>query len=196
MTIPFNRPNLGNILFYGLIITNIFMVTVLLQREQPVESDLSGFDEVCEILISASNYQYLSEDVPFNSGLATDSILSIVLQTNLLLVLRINETQCDICVVESIADFKEYLENNSPVKGAILASFSNNSDFEAFRLQNKGISVFNVPRINLRVEEINNPYLFVVDGSLKTRMVIVHQKEFPEKTKNYFEALTRFIELQ
>ena len=185
-----------NLTFYFLVSLNIIVLVFVITRSSPERENNFNSDNAVKSLISSRNFEYLTEGFSLNIGPQNDSLYFLSINYGNLIILRISEYQCDICVLEAITDFRKFLNDNISFNGIIITSISKSDEFEAFKLKNNSMPVFNVNHLYFKVEEINNPYFFLIDHQLKVKMVMVHQKEFPEKTANYFEALKIYLNSQ
>ncbi|MFO7574247.1 MAG: hypothetical protein R6W67_03725 [Bacteroidales bacterium] len=181
--------SIRNATFYLLLLLNLIVIVVLFVKPRDVESNYLPSDKAISSIIRASDLQYKSEGLQVFIYEWTDSLLLKCLKHGCALILRIGDKHCEVCVTEALMDFNDFISQNDISYGIILASYDNTMDFEHLKNRYKNISVMNIGAIDLPVDEINNPYLFLVDRSMLTDMVFVHQKEFPEKTKGYFEAV-------
>ncbi len=181
---------LKNAIFYLLILINVFVVIILLQkRTDRQEVEYFPTEKAIATLFRTSDYQYRSEGLQVNLLDMTDSLFYQCLVFGHVLILRISDKHCDVCVSEALMDFEDFTKQNPHIKGIILASYDNYSDLFHIRSRYSNIHVMNVGRLNFPVDELSTPYLFLTNRTMLTDMVFVHQKEFPEKTKGYFEAI-------
>jgi hypothetical protein len=162
------------------------------RANQPTNEDVSYS---VKSLLASIDLAYKSEAMQPDIGTYIDSIFLLHLNRSPILCLRISQKHCEICTFEALADFKSY-GALIPLVKIVFTDFNEPMSVSAFKSSNKDFIVLDLKSLGLKAEEASNPFIFLLDTDMKTNMIFVHQKEFPEKTKNYFEAVTRLVELQ
>ena len=106
------------------------------------------------------------------------------------LIVRYSELNCNSCV-DSLLHYtsifaKEVGENNVMV----WASYSSIRDFHLlFRLNKAKLNICNIESQISEYDQINNPYVFVLDEDLTIRRLFFPHKELPDNTKRYFDTI-------
>jgi len=184
----------GILIVFLILINGIFLIKII-NRQKNVErvKPPQDIDYAIRSLSEAVIVGYKTEGLPVNLRNNQDSLFLLTLIHNKALILRISDTHCEACTTEALSDLLGFSSDLNVVK-VILTNYINSRSIEVFKTTYPDFFVFNEESVDLPIERINTPYLFIVDRSMLTDMVFVHQKEFPEKTKGYFEALKNRFE--
>lgn len=181
---------LQGILVLFLIVLNVFFIVKIMNKQKNTETVPSNHssDYAIRSLTEAVIIGYKTEGLPIYLRFNQDSLFLLTLMHNRALVLRISDTHCEACTTEALYDLLEY-SSGLDAAVVVLTNFINSRSVDVFRISHPDFVVLNEASIDLPVERLNTPYFFLTDRTMLTDMVFVHQKEFPEKTKGYFEAL-------
>jgi hypothetical protein len=187
------RAYLQNTVIAILFALNAFAIYSILVREKNPINATPNTDYAVNSLLKALKHEYLSNGIMPILNDNMDSIFILTLQAEHLIVLRISDKQCESCSIEALADFKRLSETLNTTR-LIITDFHDPRTMDSFKAAHKYANVLNISELSLPVEEINSPYMFLLDNKLKTSMTFVHQKEFPEKTESYFNALQKQLD--
>lgn len=175
---------------FFLIALNVFLLLKVTNRHKnaDVVSGNQNGNYAIRSLTEAVTMGYKTEGLPIFLKNNHDSLFLLTLIHDRVLILRISDTNCEACTTEALSDLLEYSSSIVALK-VVLANFSNSRSIDVLKISYPNLIILNEASIDLPIERINTPYLFLTNRSMLTDMVFVHQKEFPEKTKGYFEAL-------
>ena len=183
-------PRMQGILIILLIAVNVLFILKIIAKQKDAERmpTIQGSDYAIRSLTEAGLIGYETEGLPISLKNNQDSLFLLTLVHNRVLILRISDTHCEACTTEALSDL---LENSASLDVAVivLSNFINKRTLDIFKLSYPNYYVLNEESIDLPVERINTPYMFITNRSMLTDMVFVHQKEFPEKTQGYFSVL-------
>jgi len=193
-----SRSVLRNIVFSILVSANAIIVFFVFIKSSGSHSrDIVSRNEDYAIksLLMSIKGTYESEGLYLDFSSNYDSLFVLALQNKMVFVLRLTEYQCESCAIAAISDFTDLIKGLSGCF-IVLTSYSNDNSFKAFRQSHQEMVVLNEIDLQLPIEKLNTPYMFLMDNKMQTDMVFLHQKEFPEKTEGYFAAIKkRFSEL-
>lgn len=112
-----------------------------------------------------------------------------------LLVLRISELSCSMCVDSALMNVKRFIEDHDLEDRVLfLTSYKRERDLILFRrLYQIDYPVYNIGenQITLPVESRNVPYMFVTDSTLLSRSLFIPERTFPKLTKRYLDFVKK-----
>lgn len=108
------------------------------------------------------------------------------------LIFRYSELHCDECVDQQIESLKKYKERIGNENILILADYANINNLILFkRLNSIEIPVYRLSKkMNLKLEEKDVPYFFVIDSSFTARDFFIPIKEIDGYTDNYLNIIS------
>jgi hypothetical protein len=104
------------------------------------------------------------------------------------LVFRYSELNCQQCVDTVFKRLKQLAEEVGKEKILILSSYSNHRDLLLFKRINQiDLEVYNLneTKLDISVEEVNIPYMFLLDNDFRAKFVFIPEKTMPQLTDNY-----------
>ena len=183
-----------NLFITAFVIFNLtLLVIVLLSFAKNRVNNKYISNDAAVSLIKASEYQYNCEKKVISITEYADSLFRLANTGVPLLVLRISETHCEVCTVQALTDFLELAKSISSYKLLIISSYGDERQLGSMKNRVYPIPVINVKTTNSLMEETNTPYLFLLYPTLETSMYILYQKEFPEKSAAYFNAVKKIL---
>lgn len=187
-----------------LMILNIYLLFQLQVTKMSVQSNEKEYNRVLNeekrsswLMFKNMLFQYQDEGillddlklVPYDSS-DPFSISSLV-DNDTKLFFRFKETNCIICVNK----FMEVLKNipdSFPIEHlVILCGYENFHEYRVFVTKNNmKMKVFNIDELpNLIVEEINEPYFFVLNKNLRIQNIYIPDKNNAENVNRYLSCL-------
>ena len=181
-------------------------------KKQKVEGSISSYNlkkhENDEFKIYKSNFEesILNSNFEFTGTVVKDSMNNMIpLKSifndgqNQLLICRFSQRHCESCVDAIIQTLQKNLDDIGIDNIVCFGNHRNNRVFQkTLPLYGiEGMKVYNVPQINLPVEELNYPYFFVLDNSLQISNVFVPEKGLSHITIKYLESIdNRFFNIK
>lgn len=108
------------------------------------------------------------------------------------LVMRYSELHCDVCVDETMKQLKRFTEEIGQDQVLLISSYANPRDMYTFkRLNQIQLPLYNLgeQKLDLRAEEADVPYLFVIGPDQKVDLVFLAYKEAPELLSRYLNIV-------
>lgn len=109
------------------------------------------------------------------------------------LVCRFSQSHCESCVDATIQTLLPVIDSIGKDNVVFLGNHHNNRIFKGtLPLYNiEKMNVYNAPTLNLPAEDLGYPYFFILNSSLQTSNVLVHEKGFPQLTIEYLEKIKK-----
>lgn len=195
----------NKILYIGIFIILIFNVYLLCK----VSGEEENYNNAMNFATTKDNLLGLYK-INFDAGLNNNGSILDSLQTLLnistkeeqriidvfqdrtrLLVCRFSELNCQECAIYSIVKMINY----SDVIGKDNIMFwgynenSRNLSIMKERIGIDDMEVFNCIPFDIPIEELCQPYYFIIDSSLVMSDVFIPDKSFPEHTNHYIEMI-------
>ena len=186
------------------IISNVYLLIKLIKTEQTLEyitekyTLLSIKEERSSFhLKNNANIQHRMEQIPLpevsikNVKNKEDITLKTLCKEDSILVFfRFKETHCDACIQSTLNLLKKFLSEHEIFNIIILSGYANIRQFSAFaQSQSNKMKVYNVENIPWQVDEIDEPYFFVVTKGKYVNNVFIPLKEDNIYTENYINML-------
>ncbi|GHV27867.1 hypothetical protein FACS1894176_10120 [Bacteroidia bacterium] len=108
-----------------------------------------------------------------------------------ILVLKFSELNCIECVMYAIVKLRKIAETIGVDNIVFIGSYQDNRNLHIQKkhLGLQGMNVYNIPQLNLPIEESVVPYYFLLDKTLKVSNVFVPEKSTPELTNIYLDLV-------
>jgi hypothetical protein len=172
----------------------IFLIRIANIHPSSTEQNLHA--ELHHMLCEKIFIQYQSENSVINnmSGNIEQNEkidLKSLLSDRLTLIFRYNENDCSACVEEALKPLMEFSTKMGIRNILIITSSHNVRTMNIFIRQHApGIHVFNSNEdINLPVEKWDTPYFFLIDNSLRVKLVFIPVKEIQNYTWEYLNII-------
>lgn len=183
-----------------LILSFIFTVWGCNNQKTSVNTSTSIDSSLIEVVAQDLYYQEktngqkvesLKNPKALNSNLRLNEFLN---EKGVLLALRINDTNCNLCIEAELEDIKILTALLSEKRLVIFATFKNKrslnlmlsglTDLEipVFHFQNTSFSLF--------ADEMNTPYYFTLNQSLTVANTFIPIKGVPNLSSSYFKAIS------
>ena len=121
-----------------------------------------------------------------------DNILSTVdvMSAGKKLIVRYSELNCNSCVDSLLQYASNFAKEVGDDNVMVWASYSNIRNFHLlFRLNKAKLNICNVNSQISEYDQIDNPYVFILDEDLTIRRLFFPHKELPDNTKKYFNTI-------
>lgn len=165
--------------------------TVLSDLKYEYERKEGGKDFALATLKEDMRLCYRNEGVTFSPDLQlyengkTVQKLSSILQEKTL-VIRVSQLHCQACL-SVIIPMLEKLENKNVM---YWMDYTNKRYMEEFKKNcNVQHRFFKISSLPLSIEELNVPFMFLLDKDMKTDCVFIPHKELPKQIKEYLEIV-------
>jgi hypothetical protein len=183
-------------------VLNAFLLYKLFWTEQYYENTINNMtllksDQLMSYDINLK-MNLLNDGINLENMLLTDSsnikveISNLFHTKDIFLVCRFSELHCQECVVYSIVKLlnqsKTIGNTNILFWGAYEHVKSLNIAKERLGIQN--MSVYNISNLNIPAEEIEYPYYFVIDKTLRISNLFVPNKSVPDLANSYLKTIT------
>ena len=148
-------------------------------------SELSKYDT----LQFGSEDRMVSSDLQLRDLGGNLTTLGSLISSGPKLVFRYSELNCNVCYQKVLDELSGLIKKIGPENILIITSYSNQRELYNFmRINNITKNVFNIgsATLGLPVDDYDVPYLFVLDRSLKTKLLFIPFKQNPVMTKKYF----------
>lgn len=174
----------------------------LKRLEEQYEAKCEQFDYEHVLLESLKDCSGVAMEVE-NLVVADDSLkdyqgkvvrLSDVLGNDKKLFVRYTQENCGSCVDFILPFVRNLSDSIGADKVIFLASYDSNHLLKIFKKTNKLQNpIFNLEtgKLKLPIELKNQPYLFLMDKSMKAELVFIPLKAIPQMTKDYFSVLQK-----
>ncbi len=197
------------LLFFVIICINILLLIKVIylsgikDTNAVVVEKYSKLDAKYNLLLGNIALQLNSEDYHVNDILLEDENqnkfrLSSIIDNEPHIILRFTEKHCSSCVDYSLKELMNYAECSDNLDNiVILASYDNVRKLKAFiKSQDLTIPIFNTGHemLDIPIERIGMPYLFVLDNLYRTKYVFIPAKEIYGYTRNYLNIITKRLE--
>jgi hypothetical protein len=108
-----------------------------------------------------------------------------------ILVCRFSELHCESCVNFSIQLFRQWSDSIGTDNMLFLGTYRNNKIFNRTKplYDIHNLNVYNIPKLNIPVEEFGYPYYFVLNTDLTISNVFIPDKATPNITNNYLKII-------
>lgn len=149
---------------------------------------IANLKKVVFINSEALNITFPNKILLTDSNNRTLTLREVMTQEKI--VYRFSETNCMLCV-EKYAPFLNYFARQfGKDRVVILGSFTNPAHLWLIlkKYQLKDIDTYNLPSHylqNEKIEQLNEPYVFVLNPSLDARSIFIPQKEIPQLATYY-----------
>ena len=138
---------------------------------------------------SSSNIE-LPEDIVFTTIDNKKIKLKELINKHPKLVFRFSERNCNSCiefVLEEIEKFSKRVGKNNI---AIIASYKDLKNLLLFKDTYKcDFEIYNLDNFQFSIEELNLPFLFVIDDQYFSRAVFTPDSQFPVLLDNYLSSI-------
>lgn len=118
--------------------------------------------------------------------------LSEIAGDEIKLVLRYSEIHCDVCVDSTLNQLKNIAQKIGQERIILISSYADPRDMYTFkRLNNLEFPIYNLgtQTLNIKAEEADTPYLFVLKPDGTTEMVFLSYKEVPALLNQYLQLV-------
>jgi hypothetical protein len=121
----------------------------------------------------------------------TISMSNLQLEKGKYLVLFFSAEHCSDCVDYCLTQIKTLLQENEIDKLLLFASKYKLRDLYVYARSNKfPDSVFyNIDSLRIPIEQIKQPFMFILDDELTVSHFFIPRKEIPEQTNQYFKTI-------
>lgn len=123
--------------------------------------------------------------------------LSEIVGTNRKLIYRFTEKNCGSCIETEFLKLKKYASVIGPKNIFLLVSYQQVNDLKILKnLFHIDFQIVNTPLENLddnSIEQLNVPYLFLLDKFMNSEMVFIPDENFPDLTDSYYLNMHQYF---
>jgi hypothetical protein len=165
---------------YEQVISEISFLNHNLNEDQKILLE----NECCILDTSLCFVNLKNQTIPINSLPLTGRYL----------VLFFSSDHCSDCVNYGLSQIKTLILDNGIDKVLLFASRYQLRDLYVFAHSNKfsDSMVYNIESLKIPIEQINQPFMFLLDDELTVSHFFIPRKEIPEHT-NYYLGIVKFI---
>lgn len=170
----------------------------LQNRQKELEFLVDNAEDKTFLTMNKILNQFKSEHRKLNSQIKIwDSREKLLLSDMLvnrskpIFIFRYSELQCQDCINAQIVVLKEFVNKVGSENVMILANYQYDKNLYLFKRMNQieDINVYQVDSLNLDVEKLNVPYVFVLHNDMRTQFVFIPDKDFPELYIEYYNTI-------
>ena len=151
-----------------------------------------------DLILSGAGMYKLPADLILYAESGDSLDLSNVKKQKKTVVFRYSFLHCRPCVDSVMAYLSDFIkENEKDLEVILLATYSQPRDLRTFKRSNQLFTqVYTIKSLNLPVEELDVPYLFLLDENLTVVDLFIPRKEMPYLLKRYLKKISSGMRAQ
>lgn len=188
--------SVGLVLLFGLTAYVMAKTYVAYSRQMGKMAVIrTAFDNLtfCRPYELSSEGCYLSPTTMLTDGSGKKKPLPEIVSTHgRTLVYRFSRMNCMPCIAMHLKLLKSIIDDHAGTGLVILCDYQNARDLRILRNTYEiSCELYSVDRLGIPMEEVNNPYFFILAGDMRCEGFFTAFKETSRQTENYLRALMR-----
>jgi len=121
---------------------------------------------------------------------------SLITGDNCFLIFRFSDFNCIACYEDYFSQIRFFFDDIGNENILFLAKYSSMRDLNVFlRTQNFSCRTYNLfeEGLGLSIENLREPYFFILDSSFEIKNVFIVSKGYPELTDEYLNQVSKFL---
>jgi hypothetical protein len=168
-------------------------------KKKELEDKVNGNNMILNLIVNLNNHQILSEYKDISSIIGSSilnksvSLKKVIEESdNPKLIFRFSESSCELCVDSVLVCLRKHSDRIGKKNIIILTSYDDIAYLVLFKKYEEiDFQIYNARNIDLPIEKLNVPYLFVIDKSLKTNCIFIPEKTIQKRTDLYFQTIVK-----
>ena len=143
-------------------------------------------------------YRYLDRPIDSDSKLydidGNTTTIEEIYKGSSIMCFRFSKRHCQSCIDILLPEIEKLSQKIGHENIIFLASHYNTRDLNAFKSLNKIKNpIYNIDTIQLKAEDLYNPYTFILDNDCMTKLFFIPRKESLEIFSRYLKEINEYL---